>query len=125
MRTNFKCVIEIVAKSLLASIHDRPFIMAQVAPPLTYLYHIPSVHESNGGVPAILETLDLNRSAQAGAPIDPQNLSHAKTVAKALKTVHDLSIGDRVTGAVVESAVEAARFTEYQQPTQSDGSSNR
>lgn len=90
MRTNFKCVIE-------------------VAPPLTYLYHIPSVHESNGGVPAILETLDLNRSAQAGAPIDPQNLSHAKTVAKALKTVHDLSIGDRVTGAVVESAVEAAR----------------
>ena len=40
--------------------------MAQVAPPLTYPHHIPSVHQSNGGVPAVLGALDLNRSAQAG-----------------------------------------------------------
>jgi len=70
--------------------------MAQVAPPLTYLHHIPSVHECNGGVPAVLGVLDLNRSAQAGAPIDPQNLAHAKTVAKTLRTIHGEIISIRL-----------------------------
>jgi hypothetical protein len=54
----------------------------------TYLYDISSVHESNGGVPAVLGNLDLNRAIQAGAPIDRQNLAHAKSVAKGLRAMH-------------------------------------
>lgn len=66
--------------------------MAQhrVARPLTYLHNIPSVHESNQGVPAVLgaNALDLNRGILAGAAIDRDNLTHAKKVAKALRTIH-------------------------------------
>ena len=61
--------------------------MAQPPPP-TYLNNIPSIHESTGGVPAVLGNLDLNRGIQAGAAIDRQNLTHAKSVAKALRAVH-------------------------------------
>jgi hypothetical protein len=59
-----------------------------MAQALTYIHNIPSIHASNEGVPAVLGALDLNRSAQGGAPIEPQNLSHAKTVAKALRALH-------------------------------------
>lgn len=61
---------------------------AQAAPPPTYLHAIPSIYASHGDVPLVLGNMDLNRTIQAGAPIDPQNLLHAKLVAKGLRAMH-------------------------------------
>lgn len=60
----------------------------QAAPPPTYLHAIPSVYASHIDVPLVLGNLDLNRAIQAGVPIDPQDLSHAKLVAKGLRAMH-------------------------------------
>jgi hypothetical protein len=60
----------------------------QPAPPPNYLNDIPSVHSSNGGVPAVLGNLDLNRSIQAGVPLDSENLVQAKLVAKGLRVMN-------------------------------------
>lgn len=105
-----------------------------MAQPPAYMYNIPSIHESNGGMSAILVNLDLNRAIQAGDPIQPQNLIHAKSIAKKLKAIHGdfrwdwlnnlftflfLQLDGQITAAVAESAelraaaVEAARVLLY------------
>ena len=110
--------------------------MAQAHPaPKAYVHKIASIHETLQNVPDALGAFDLNRTIQAGMPINPDDLVHAKSVAQGLRAMHSENLyfhsfswkyppfrqemqvhvqGVQVTARLVESAeltaVEAARM---------------
>jgi len=62
------------------------------APPApVFLHNIPSIQQKNPRVPAMLGTIDLNHTIQAGDTLDYQQVKHAQDTALALKGLHDMS----------------------------------
>ena len=56
--------------------------------PPTFLHDIPSLHEKNPQVPAVLANLDLNRRVSEGDELDYGQVEHSKAIVKALKSHH-------------------------------------
>jgi hypothetical protein len=53
----------------------------------TFPFDIPSVSQKNPGLPP-LGHLDLNRTIQAGQPLEYTHVKHTKALARALKSIH-------------------------------------
>jgi hypothetical protein len=54
--------------------------------PPSFLHDIPSIHQKNPDIPAVLANLDLNRGVRAGDALDYEEVIHANAVASALKS---------------------------------------
>ena len=52
--------------------------------PPSFLHDIPSIHQKNPAIPAVLANLDLNRGVVAGDPLNYEEVVHAKAVVTAL-----------------------------------------
>ncbi|TDL25152.1 hypothetical protein BD410DRAFT_784980 [Rickenella mellea] len=69
------------------------------------MHDIPSLHAvTQGAVPAQIANVDLNRHIAAGNAIDPNNLEHARIVARFLRTLLDAGANAAITPAIAESA---------------------
>lgn len=51
----------------------------------SFLHDIPSIHQKNPAIPAVLANLDLNRGVVAGDVLNYEEVVHANAVATALK----------------------------------------
>ncbi len=57
---------------------------------MSYLHNIPSIQEIHPTLPAVLGSIDLNRHHDEGDNIAPNNIRHAKAVAKALRAIQGM-----------------------------------
>ena len=55
-------------------------------PPPSFLHDIPSIHQKNPAIPAVLANLDLNCGVAAGDALNYKEAIHANTVVTALKS---------------------------------------
>lgn len=59
--------------------------MAEPNAPPKYLHDIPSYHELNPGLPAVLGNMDLNRPIRRDEVLDVRNIVNAEKVVKGLQ----------------------------------------
>ncbi|KAF9038841.1 hypothetical protein BDZ89DRAFT_982253 [Hymenopellis radicata] len=89
---------------------------------MSYLHDIPSIQEIHPTLPAVLGSIDLNRRQDEGDNIAPNDVRHAKAVAKALCAIQESGQNAIVTPQVVLDAdmrrltVESAYSTSVYAP---------
>ncbi|KAF8870938.1 hypothetical protein CPB85DRAFT_1353299 [Mucidula mucida] len=89
---------------------------------MSYLHDIPSIRDIHPTLPAVLGSIDLNRHHDAGDNIAPNDIRHAKAVAKALRATQESGQNAIVTPQVVLDAdmrrltVESAYSTSVYAP---------
>jgi len=77
-----------------------------------YMHDIRSICDVHPNLPAVLGNLDLSLRIHAHTPIDRVLLTHAQSVAKALKGIKEIGNEPLVTDAVVQSAEVRAHTIE-------------